>query len=316
MSERTDELYEAASRYYVQGETMDTIARALGTSRSTVSRLLSQARDEGIVQVSVRPPLSGTSPAARAIAEAFGITVHLAYVGASAAPVARLEKVTSHAASVLSSAVADHHLIGVAWGVTMRHVAAKMGHQPLRDATVVQINGSAHWRGAHSPYVGELFQAFGRVFDAHVVEFPVPAFFDFAATKEAMWRERSIRYVLELQAKLDVAVFGLGALRGSIASHVYATGYLDDAEVTHLRGQGVVGDVCTVLLRADGTYADVDFNSRASGLTPAELARVPRRIAVVADPMRAAIVLGSLRAGCVTDLVCDDATAAAVAAAL
>ena len=48
--------YEAASMYYVQGETMEVIAHHLGVSRSTVSRLLARARQEGIVRVSLVQP--------------------------------------------------------------------------------------------------------------------------------------------------------------------------------------------------------------------------------------------------------------------
>ena len=79
-----------------------------------------------------------------------------------------------------------------------------------------------------------------------------------------------------------------------------------------LVSDGVVGDVCTVLLREDGTYADIAYNERATGLTPAELKRIPRRLCVVADPSRAAAVVGALRAGTATDLVLDEGTARAV----
>lgn len=55
-------------------------------------------------------------------------------------------------------------------------------------------------------------------------------------------------------------------------------------------------------------------NRRATGPTPAELQRVPRRICVVADPLRAPAVLGALRSGAITDLVIDDVTARATLA--
>jgi DNA-binding transcriptional regulator LsrR (DeoR family) len=87
---------------------------------------------------------------------------------------------------------------------------------------------------------------------------------------------------------------------------------MDDADKLQLSADGVVGDVATVLLREDGSWRDIGFNERASGLNPAELARVPRRFCVVADPSRAAAVVGALRAGTTTDLVIDDGTARAV----
>jgi DNA-binding transcriptional regulator LsrR (DeoR family) len=82
--------------------------------------------------------------------------------------------------------------------------------------------------------------------------------------------------------------------------------------MAELIADGVVGDVCTVLLREDGSYADVPLNERATGLTPAELQQVPRRICVVADPSRAPAVIGALKAGVATDLVLDERTARAV----
>ena len=87
---------------------------------------------------------------------------------------------------------------------------------------------------------------------------------------------------------------------------------MDSEEIQQLAADGVVGDVCTVLLREDGSYADIDYNSRATGLTPAELQNVPRRICVVADPSRAPAAIGALRAGTATDLVIDEGTARAI----
>src|SRR5690625_353374 len=48
--------YRAATMYYLQNQTMEVIGSTLGVSRSTVSRLLTAAREAGLVQVSVRPP--------------------------------------------------------------------------------------------------------------------------------------------------------------------------------------------------------------------------------------------------------------------
>jgi DNA-binding transcriptional regulator LsrR (DeoR family) len=90
---------------------------------------------------------------------------------------------------------------------------------------------------------------------------------------------------------------------------VYSAGYLDEEDVRTLHAEGVVGDVCTVFLRADGSYQDVALNARATGPTPAELHRVPRRICVVAGDNKVVPLLAALRSGVVTDLVVDEVTA-------
>lgn len=312
MNDRYEDMYQAASRYYIQGETMESIAHQLRLSRSSVSRLLKDARESGLVRISLADHRGSSSPMAATLAQAFGIRVHMVSVRENANEAARFDQVSRLAGKLLTEMVDDHQLIGVAWGVTLSHLVKHLGRRPLVDATVVQINGGANQRGSGIPYIGEILQAFGDAFDAKVTLFPVPAFFDYAATKEAMWRERSVQNVLRLHANLDIAVFGVGSLHGRVPSHVYTAGYMDEEEMARLAADGVVGDVCTVLLREDGSYADIAHNSRATGLTPAELQRVPRRLCVVADPSRAAAVVGALRAGTATDLVLDEGTARAV----
>jgi DNA-binding transcriptional regulator LsrR (DeoR family) len=312
MNDRYEDMYQAASRYYIQGETMESIARQLRLSRSSVSRLLKDAREAGLVRISLADHQGSASPMAATLAQIFGVRVHMVSVRENVNEAVRFDQVARLAGKLLTEMVEDHQLIGVAWGVTLSHIVKHLGRRPLVDATVVQINGGANQRGSGIPYIGEILQAFGDAFDAKVSLFPVPAFFDFAATKEAMWRERSVQNVLKMHAKLDLAVFGVGCLQGRVASHVYTAGYLDESDMTQLAADGVVGDVCTVLLREDGTYADIAYNARATGLTPAELQRIPRRLCVVADPSRAAAVVGALRAGTTTDLVLDEGTARAV----
>lgn len=118
-----------------------------------------------------------------------------------------------------------------------------------------------------------------------------------------------MRRVLEVQGLADIAFFSVGAIAGAIPSHVYAAGYLDDDDVRTLETEGVVGDVCTVFLRADGSYQDVVVNERATGPTPDELHRIPRRVCVVAGDNKAVPLLAALRSGVVTDLVLDELTA-------
>lgn len=312
MHERYDDMYEACMRYYVQDETMESIARHLKISRSSVSRLLAQARHLGMVRISLEAPQGSSSPVARSLAAIFGINVHLVTVGDSASITTRFERVSKLAATFLRNSVDDGYLIGVAWGVTLSNIIPFLEKRPLNDAIIVQMNGGTNVHDTSARHVSSILQALSSNFDARLVHFPVPAFFDFADTKQSMWRERSVKSVLNLQAKLDLAIFGVGSIFAQVPSHVYTAGYLDEVEMAQLKAQGVVGDVNTVLLRENGTYQDIEMNQRASGLTPAELQHIPTRIGVVADPSRANALMGALRARTITDLICDDTTARAV----
>lgn len=307
-SDRNDRVRTAAILYYLQQETMEGIARQLGVSRSTVSRLLTQARESGLVRINIIDDPASNGLAAR-VQEHFGVTAHIAPVTRSTSTLVRLDAAAQLAANLLTEWF-DHGLVlGVAWGTTVSAVAQHLPHRPLRRATVVQLNGAANPHSTGLAYAGTIMTAFGSAFDAGVLYFPVPAFFDFPETRSAMWNERSVRRVLEVQQKADIALFGIGSPTGDVPSQVYAGGYLDQRDQRVLVRESVVGDVCTVLLRADGSFADIELNKRATGPTPRALARIPRRVCVVAGDGKVQALLAALRAGVITDLVIDEVTA-------
>ena len=334
--------YEAASMYYVQGETMEVISHHLRVSRSTVSRLLARARREGIVRVTLVQPGGAGSLEGR-MARVFGVRTHIVPVREGTTEIHRLQQVASVAAAHmvdLIEALADSGgsggrdvpgegadresrvqggggggvVVGVAWGTTMSEVSAALPSRPIPGLTVVQLNGASDPM-REGPSAGEVLSHLRASLGARTISFPVPAFFDHVATREAMWSERSVERVLAVTRRASLAVFGVGALdalNGALPSQVYEGGHLTARDQAVLRRQEVVGDVCTVLLRADGSWRDVALNARATGPTPAQLARIPRRLCVAAGTGKARALLAALRARTATDLVGDDATSRAV----
>lgn len=309
MDER--DIVEAAHAYYVLDETMEGIAHRLGVSRSTVSRLLKEARRQGVVQITVDTEPRSTTTIQHHL-DRFGVTGHIVDLRSSATPLSRLDAVARSAGNLVTSLMHDGAGLGIAWGTTISAVVDKLPAKPLRGATVVQLNGAASAATSGIAYAGDILTRAARAYDAHPQHFPVPAFFDYAETREALWREKSVRRVHEMHRGLDVAVFSTGSFTSELPSHVYSSQYLSRDDVAELLRADVVGDVCTVFLREDGSYADIAINDRASGPTPADLQRLPRRICVVTGVAKVPAALGALRSGAVTDLVLDDLTAAAL----
>ncbi len=299
----------AAQLYYLQDLTMDAIARELRTSRSSVSRLLSYARETGLVEITVRSPLETGAVLEQRIAERFKVTAHVVPIPETISDVDRLERVAMTAARLLPRYVESNSIVGIAWGSTLgamsRHLAAKETH----GSVIVQMNGAGNLETTGIEYASEILERFGRAFSARIQQFPVPAFFDSPLTKEALWRERSTRRVLDLVKRMDVAVFGLGSPFAEVPSRVYIGGYLDRADYKSLSDARAVGDVATVFYRADGSWRDIALNARATGPGFDQLTKVARRVCVVSGPQKLASLRGALAAGLVTDLVLDEALA-------
>lgn len=307
-----DDARRAATLYYLQDETMATIATSMGVSRSTVSRLLKHARETGLVRISIEPESGVGAQLADRITARFGVRAHLVEVRANAPAHVRLDHVARVAARLLTGWVEPGSVVGVAWGTTVSAIADHLSPVPTSGVQIVQLNGSARTRPAGVRYAQELLSAIATAFDADVAFFPTPAFFDYVESKEALWRESALQQILALRGGADLAVFGVGATAGTLASEVYRGGYLTERDVAELRRERVVGDVCTVFLRQDGTFADIAINARASGPTPRDLARIPRRLCVVVGEHKVPALLGALSAGVATDLVIDQRTAGAL----
>lgn len=311
VSIRDEQAHQAASMYYLQGQTMEEVARHLGVSRSSVSRLLAYARESGLVRISVAAAPGTRGTLAGRIQDQFGVHTSVVPVREVDTDVNRLTNVARVAAERLLDLMAPHAVLGIAWGNTTAEVTRFLPHVDFPGSTVVQLNGAANASQTGLPYADAIISQAAQAFGSRMVHFPVPAFFDYADTKQALWREKSIRQVLHTIDSATVALFGVGSLSSNLPSHVYSGGFLEPEEMAAARDDGVVGDVCTVLIREDGS-TDMELNRRASGPTPAVLRTIPRRLCVVAGTSKALPLLGALRAGVATDLVLDDGAARAL----
>ncbi len=296
----------AAQMYYLQDMTMDAIAQELRTSRSSVSRLLSHARETGLVEIQIHPPQGQELRLEEAIRARFSLAAHVVPTPHNLSDVERFERVAMSAARLLPAYFDSNMTLGIAWGSTLDAISRHLPKKETHNSTVVQLNGAGNTFTTGVDYASEIMQRFGQAFGAGIQQFPVPAFFDDPRTKEAMWRERSTRRVLDLQARADVVLFGLGSPFAEVPSRVYIGGYLDKADFRRLREERVVGDIATVFYRQDGSWKDIELNARATGPGFAILNRAARRICVVAGIQKLASLRGAIATGLITDLVLDE----------
>ena len=110
---------------------MDAIARELRTCRSTVSRLLSYARETGLVEIQIRTPLDRRRTG-KLIRSRFKVTVHVVPVPDTPKEAETLDRVALPAARTIGQFFDSNVVIGVAWGSTLnavsRHVTPKHTH--------------------------------------------------------------------------------------------------------------------------------------------------------------------------------------------
>jgi len=306
---RTATVLRAAEMYYLEQKTMDTIAEALGVSRSTVSRMISEARTSGLVEITVHRDRRAAATLERLIAERYHVDVTVVAPPENATDTDRLRHAAAQAGTVLRASLAPDLSIAVAWGATVATMARSLSPGVVPGLQIIQMSGAGNTFSSGAEYAAGTLGRFGAAFGARVHHFPVPAFFDKASAREALWNERSVQRILRLQERANLAVFSVSALDARIPGHLYRAGYLQRDDLRELLDRGVVGELGTVFLRADGSTDSIQLNARSTGLPIETLKRIRRRLCVAVGAAKAPIIQAALCAGAITDLVVDDEAA-------
>jgi deoxyribonucleoside regulator len=295
-------LVEASRLYYELGETQGRVAELLGVTRPQVSRLLKQARAEGIVEIRIVDRTAEVSRAGGALRERFGLEgVHLAPSLHGPEDLTR-RSIGRLAAQVLRSAIRDGAIVGIGDGASVSATADAMAEttSPVA-ATIVPLCGGYWFSGA----AREPFRRIADAVGATVQGLLAPGLVDDAATKSALYAHAGVRSILELWERLDVALFGIGGRSWSAAS-------LGGEIADEIDRRDAVGEVLIAPFDAEGRFVCDALRDRVIAFDARRLSSVPITIGVAGGLSKVEPILGALRGGLVTTLVTDVRTAEAV----
>jgi DNA-binding transcriptional regulator LsrR (DeoR family) len=299
-----------AKMYYYQGLTTEKIADELKISRPTISRLLSFAREKGLVEITVHDSSEYLNTLEQELKEKYGLLdVHIVSVPEASGEQVRLHRVANFAANYLNSIVDDNQILGLSWGGTLSMVGRYLVPKTLKDFDIVQLNGTGNARTINNTFANEIVMRFADNYSARANLFPVPTLFDFEETKQAMWRERSIRRVLDLQQKADILLYSIGAIENGTPGQVLSEDYFGPRDFGEVKRKKIVGDIATVFFCEDGSYEGISLNKRSSGPRLSLYKKVSRSICVVAGRSKALALRSALAAGYMNDLIVDEPTA-------
>lgn len=297
-------MHAAAELYYLKDATQADIAQRLGTSRATVSRLLSEARRTGIVRIEVVPPSTGASSLGLAEEVAAAVGLDRVYL----VPSSSTRLVGAPLAPALSRALVDVALragdvLLVSSGRTVYEAArADLPHLPgvLLAPTVGGQDEPEAWYQTNEIAREIAAKVGGRPSFLYAPALPGPAL------HRSLLAEPSIRRVIELWEIARCAVLGLGApplIRESIP------GFLP-TDALSLRG--AVGDVCFRFFDRTGEPVAFPGSDRLLATSLEVLQRIPVSIVVATGAQKVMGIAAGARAGYFNRLVTDVATAEAL----
>jgi len=309
VNSKTADAIRAARMYYYQNMTMGAIAKEMKVSRSTISRMLTHARAEGLVGIRIVDPGEVPHWLEATILEAYDLErVHVVPVPDVAGEAEWLERVAQYTANYLNTLFGSEMILGIAWGTTLTAISKHLLRKTTHNSQVVQLNGAGNTQSMGIEYASEIVARFAKNYRARAHLFPVPTFFDFAETKKALWKERSIQRILSLHEKADLLLYSIGAVNAGLPSHVYSGGYLEQDDYAELEKYNIAGDIATVFFREDGDWEGIPLNERASG-PQLDLFQRKQSICVVSGLGKVRGLKAALQGKLMKELIVDEPSA-------
>lgn len=304
--EQLHNLVASARMYYEQELSQDEIAKALGKSRPTISRMLTTARRLGIVHIEIRPPLTRHVPLERALQERFRLK-DARVVTAGTEEVNSADHLGRAAASYLQSILRDGMTLGVSNGRSLAATARFLQPEVAVHINVVQIIGAL---GHDNPAIDgpDVARAFAAAYDATCRYLHVPVLVESSVIRQTLMRDRNIAQTLKAGAGADVAVVGVGTLDPTNQSPIFE-GLITQKDIVKTRQAGSVGHVCGEFYTATGARAQVELNERTISIGLDAMKRIPTVIAVAGGASKATAIVAGLRGGYFDTLITDDKAA-------
>ncbi|WP_460795054.1 sugar-binding transcriptional regulator [Microbacterium sp. GXF0217] len=297
-----------AELYYDENRTQDEIGGILKISRWKVGRLLTQARERGIVRIEIVHPRARRLSVERLLTERFGLADAIV-VPAADDDAATLDRVAQGAADHLAAMRPVPRVLGVSWGRTLTAVAEALVDGWAHGVTVVQLNGGVSL-SRRSGGAAQLAATIAQRAGGQVALLPSPAILERIETKRAIESDRTVAGVLEQAANAQAFLFSAGPCDHTSA-HV-ENGYLDVDDVTELARRGAVGDVLGRYVDAEGNVVDPELDARTVGVSLDRIRAAEHTVFVTAGAAKHDIARTVVTSGLCRVLVTDEPTARAL----
>lgn len=297
MNPKKSLIIRAVELYYQRGVGQNEVAKILGVSRSTVSRLLSEARDTGVVMIKVNTPIEKNIELSERLRTELGLLDAI---------VVPTEKVAEAAAELLSSLVENKMTIGISWGRTLSEMLAEMSELDVEQIEVVQMVGSL---GAGDPQIDgvDIARVLAEKLHGKYRYVHSPAVVESNEVKKVLLNQPQISETLDRASQATMMVLGIGSIEDTTSS-LLRTGYLTEEERVTLLEQGVVGHLLARMIDINGNEIQ-SFNDRVVGVPLHHLRKAKWTIGVCDDEIKASALLGAIRGKYINTLVVDEQSA-------
>jgi deoxyribonucleoside regulator len=304
---RASLLADVAEMYYLQQKNQAEIAEAIGLTRSMISRMLTEARESGIVEIRIRRPVQSDRELELTLVEEFGLKNASVVTSVYSSTDQLMSALGTAAAQMLKRYLTSNMILGLAWGTSINATVNAFEILDLEPIKVVQLLGAMGARNME--YDGhDLVSRMSEKIGGEAYYLNAPYVCQNAAMAKSLLETKGIKETISLGKQADVALLGIGTTLPDYSSF-YLAGYISLQELQRLRREGAVGDVAGLHFDVNGEPTAEEFSDRLVSIRRKELVSIPIRLGVAGGEGKVEAILAALRGKCINVLVTDSMTA-------
>jgi deoxyribonucleoside regulator len=296
-----------AKLYYEGNLTQQEIARLLGLSRIKVHRILTQAKDLGIVEIKVHAPINADLiEQEHQLMLRFGLRDALVVPAAAAAePI--YDNLADGAARWLAAKLEPGIRVGLGLGRTISHIPRFFSVSSQVECIFSEVVGGAlEHSGGIAKY--NVTSKLAEIAGGRAELLYAPNMVSSPELYQSLISEPAIADALERARNCDVVLQSVGTVDETAI--LYVEDRIDLEDVRRLQTTGAVGDALGHYFDANGNPVSTFLDDRVIGLGLDDLKRIPWSAVVAGGYEKQKVVHAALQGGYFNVLITDTDTAA------
>ena len=303
---KMEQAARAAWLYFVAGKTQQEIAIELGLSRQVAQRLISLAKEQGMVHVQITHPITECLKLAHDIQQKYQLT-HCYVVPSGELNAESILDMIAVAGAELMEQLIDKEtpqVIGIGSGRTLRHIIDALPSLNMPQHQCVSLIGAIARDSSATRYDVPL--SFAEKLQCRHYILPAPLYADSAEDK-AMWcQHRVYKEVTEKALNADITFIGIGEV--GLGCPLNSEGFLTDEQVAMLLEKGVTAEMLGHFILANGERLSTELDATHTSV-PLEQHTHKQVVAFAGGEQKYSAIKAVLNGGWLSGLVVDEATA-------
>lgn len=300
-------LSKVSSMYYDQSLNQQEIANRLHLSRPKVSRLLKQAREKGIVRISVVSPNDSFVEMEKALESRYGLKEALIIDTDSRISDNTLKReIGSAAANYLHRTIAEGDIIGVSWGTTLQAMIDAMPEKHVDNIHVVQALGGVGPPEAKA-HATDISRRLSQLLSSRLTLLPAPGIVSSTEAKKVLLSDRQVNGALSMFSRINTLCVGLGALKTNpVLDH--ANQELPPGLHEEILNSEAVGDIALRFFDIHGDEIDSRLKDLVIGISIKEIKEVDTVVGIAGGRLKTDVIRGALEGNLINVLITDNQT--------